>query len=93
MNTNEEQFKELHKALVALKDEVITSIQTQQQTFELPLTEAKVLEMLEVSPKTLRKYRNEGILAYSQIGNKYFYKMSDIERMLNQAYVKAYNLN
>lgn len=91
MANNEEQFKELHKALVAFKEEIVSSIQNKQKVYEEPLTEAKVLEMLKVSPKTLRKYRNEGILAYGQIGNKYFYKMSDIEQMLNQAYVKARN--
>ena len=93
MSITDKQFQELHEAFIALKEEVITSIKTKQQTFELPMTEAKVLEMLEVSPKTLRKYRKEGYLAYSQIGNKYFYKMSDIEKMLNYAYEKAPKLN
>lgn len=91
MITNDKQFQELHKALIALKDEVVTAIQNKQQSFEEPLTEKKVLEMLDISPKTLRTYRNEGIIGYSRIGNKFFYRMSDINKMFNQAHIEAYN--
>lgn len=91
MDKNDKQFQELHEALIALKKEMVSSIHQKLQEYEEPLTETKVLEMLEVSPKTLRKYRNEGLLAYSQIGNKFFYKMTDIQKMLNYGYVKTDN--
>ena len=93
MNNIDKQFQELHEALIALKKEMVSSIHQKLQEYEEPLTETKVLEMLNVSPKTLRAYRNDVILAYSRIGNKYFYNLSDIKKMLNYAYVKADNLD
>lgn len=89
--------KELMDVLNAVKElkEEIKTLSDKLTEFEENklLTEAQVLKMLDVSPKTLRAYRNDGILAYSRIGNKYFYKLSYIKRMLNYAYVKADNLD
>ena len=72
--------KELMDVLNAVKElkEEIKTLSDKLTEFEENklLTEAQVLKMLDVSPKTLRAYRNDGILAYSRIGNKYFYKLS-----------------
>ena len=77
------QFESLTKEIRELK-KIIT---TQQQ---IPLKESDVLDILGICAKTLRCYRNEGILSYSQIGKKYYYKLSDIQDMLNKGYVKAF---
>lgn len=84
-----QQLTDVLSAVQELKEEIIilSDKLTEFEENKL-LTEAQVLKMLEVSPKTLRKYRNEELLEYSQIGNKFFYKMSYINKMLNQGYVK-----
>ena len=42
----------------------------------------EVCQQLNISPRTLQDYRNNGIIAYYQLGGKILYKESDIERML-----------
>ena len=54
------------------------------------LTDREVSARLKVSLRTLQDYRNNGIIAYYQLGGKILYKESDIERML--AAKKEYDL-
>lgn len=85
----EMQLKELHKAVMSLREEVKTCRKLIEESRDTILTEAKVLELLDVGEKTLRSYRTNGLIAYSKIGNKFFYKMSDIETMINKARIEA----
>lgn len=48
----------------------------------------QVCELLKISPRTLQTYRDTGVLPYSQIGRKCYYKASDIEQFINQAQEK-----
>lgn len=52
------------------------------------LDNKQVCELLKISPRTLQTYRNTGVLPYSQIGRKCYYKDSDIEQFINQQQTK-----
>ena len=52
------------------------------------LDDKQVCELLKISPRTLQTYRNTGVLPYSQIGRKCYYKDSDIEQFINQQQTK-----
>ena len=54
------------------------------------LTDKEVSAWLKVSRRTLQDYRNNGIIAYYQLGGKILYKESDIERMLAANYREAF---
>ena len=54
------------------------------------LTDREVSARLKVSRRTLQDYRNNGTIAYYQLGGKIFYKESDIERMLLANYREAF---
>ena len=54
------------------------------------LTDKEVAERLKISRRTLQEYRNEGRIAYIQLGGKIIYKESDIERLLKAGYHEAY---
>lgn len=41
--------------------------------------------LLGLSKRTLQYYRSSGRLAYSQIGNKIYYKSSDLERIIKNS--------
>lgn len=47
-----------------------------------------VCELLHISSRTLQSYRDNGTLAYSQIGRKCYYKASDIETLIGQSQLK-----
>ena len=56
-------------------------------------TDKEVSARLKVSRRTLQDYRNNGIIAYYQLGGKILYKESDIERMVKSGYRNAYRLD
>jgi len=63
---------------------------------ENPLTEIwldiqEACQLLKISKRTLQSYRDNGILAFSQIGGKIYFRASDIESHLNRHYVKAFD--
>lgn len=38
--------------------------------------------LLNISPRTLQTFRDNGTLAYTQINHKIYYKSSDVEKMV-----------
>ena len=42
-----------------------------------------VCQMLNISPRTLQTFRDNGTLAYSQINRKVYYKPEDVENILH----------
>lgn len=50
-----------------------------------------VCQLLKISKRTLQSYRDNGLLPYSQISGKIYFKASDIETHLDSHYVKALN--
>ena len=45
-----------------------------------------VMQILHISPRTLQTLRSNGILPFSRIGNKLYYRRSDISLILNNHY-------
>ena len=43
-----------------------------------------VLKTLQISERTLQTFRDNGTLAYSQIGHKMFYKPEDVEAIFQE---------
>ena len=56
------------------------------------LTDKEVSAWLKVSRRTLQDYRNNGMIAYYQLGGKILYKESDIEKLVMSGYRNAYRL-
>ena len=50
------------------------------------LTSKEVCERLYISPRTLQDYRDRRIVPYTQFAGKILYKMSDLERLLDEHY-------
>lgn len=44
-----------------------------------------VILLLDISMRTLQSYRDRGVLAYSQIGNKCYYKLVDVKQLLKKS--------
>ena len=55
-------------------------------------TNKEVKQLLGVQDKLLKKYRDEGLLAYRQVGNKYWYTQADIDQFLAYNHFAAYNV-
>ena len=50
------------------------------------LDNQEVCEILRISKKTLQVYRDKGILPYSRIKHKIFFKTEDVYRLLESNY-------
>lgn len=44
-----------------------------------------VCSLLQISKRTLQSYRDNDILPFSQIGRKCYYKVSDVEQLINRS--------
>ncbi len=47
------------------------------------------MQMLKVSKRTAQNWREKGVIAFTQIGSKVYYKISDVEHLLKKNYVGA----
>jgi excisionase family DNA binding protein len=54
------------------------------------LTDKELSARLRISRRTLQDYRNEGRIPYYQFGGKTLYKESDLQRLLEDGYRKAF---
>lgn len=46
-----------------------------------------VCERLHISKRTLQNYRERGLVAYTSIRNKYYYRVADIATLLSQKHI------
>lgn len=47
-------------------------------------------QLLRISKRTLQNYRDNGVLSFSKIGGKIYFKAADIEAHLHKHYQKAF---
>ena len=57
---------------------------------KLLYTNKEIQEILGVGDKLIRQYRKDGLLGYSQVGDKFFYREEDILQFLDKHYHKPY---
>lgn len=57
-------------------------------------TNKEMLQLLGVDPKTLKKYRDEGLISYSQPFGKYIYSYQDLMNFLMNKNIRyeAFNI-
>lgn len=48
------------------------------------LDNQEVCEILNISKRALQTYRDNGILAFSQVGHKMFYRHEDVEQVIKR---------
>ena len=83
----------------SLVDELTSTIrELKRQVKELNLTKPKpiynndtIKQLLGIKDKLLRKYRDEGMLAYHRVGDKYWYTQDDVDTFLAKHYRPAFN--
>lgn len=47
------------------------------------------LKVMNISKRTAQSWRDSGIVSFSQVGAKIYYRFSDIEELLNKKYKKS----
>ena len=59
-----------------------------KSTKEQWLDNQELMQLLKISRRTAQNYRDTNMIAFSIIGNKIYYKLSDVEDLLNRHYRK-----
>lgn len=54
------------------------------------LDNADMFKLLKISRRTLQNWRDTGIISFSKVDGKIFYRYSDVEELLKNNYCKAF---
>jgi hypothetical protein len=79
-----EQIEQGVKELLA-KSRKVQSPKTREEWMD----NQEVCILLNISKRTLQSYRDRGILSFSQIGHKCYYRVKDIEQFVADAKTKT----
>jgi hypothetical protein len=82
MEENNALMKELLEEVRQIKTALIKPTKTKESDKWLDNTDVK--EMLHISTRTLQRLRVSGMLKYSKIKGKIYYRLTDIYLMLEQ---------
>jgi excisionase family DNA binding protein len=89
-----ENMEEFYRKLfdkMDLIDKKLEDRNNTKQLSEIWLDIQETCQSLKISKRTLQSYRDNGILPFSQIGGKIYFRATDIEEHLNRHYNKAFN--
>ena len=81
--------KEEYQLIINKLDEVIDILNKENKVNPLNVTWLDISEvciLLKISKRTLQNYRDYGILPFSKVGGKIYFKASDIEKHLEEHY-------
>jgi hypothetical protein len=83
--------KEQYDALAASIEEIKAKLDKQNKNpEEIFIDNQEFLLMMKISKRTAQTWRDEGKISFSQVGNKIYYKLADVEELLQKHYVKAF---
>jgi biopolymer transport protein ExbB/TolQ len=83
-----EQYTDLVNRLDTLNKKLEKNSKAPEETF---LDNQEFLELMKISKRTAQTWRDEGIVSFSQIGSKIYYKMIDVQKLLNKNYKAAFS--
>ena len=82
-----EQYNNLVSRLDKLNSTLESNQKPSQDTF---LDNQEFIQLKNISKRTAQTWRDEGKVSFSQIGSKIYYKMKDVEVLLDKNYNKAF---
>ncbi|UOK42125.1 MULTISPECIES: helix-turn-helix domain-containing protein [Flavobacterium] len=82
-----DQYNEILARLDAISHQINTKADPKKETF---LDNQEFLLLLKISKRTAQTWRDEGRISFSQVGNKIYYKLSDVEKLMVEHYNKAF---
>lgn len=83
-----EAFQEIIAKIEAINSKLT---QKEKQPKEQWLDNNELMELLKISKRTAQSYRDNGIISFSQVGNKIYYKLSDVEELMKKHYNKSFS--
>lgn len=82
-----DQFTDLMSKLDTIQSQLSIKADAKKETF---LDNQEFLLLMKISKRTAQTWRDEGKISFSQVGNKIYYKLSDVEKLLQEHYNKSF---
>lgn len=85
---SEDEVQEIKKRL----DEISFELKNKQRTEpdQIWYDNQEFLQLMNISKRTAQTWRDEGIISFSQVGSKIYYRMSDVQKLLDSNYNQAF---
>lgn len=95
----DEEFRESLRLSIKKHDEIVEKINLLMKELEksrklLPdpfFTNEEFMELMSVSVRTAQLWRDQKFISYSQISGKLYYRLSDIQKLLDENFHKSIN--
>lgn len=82
---------EAYQNLIGKIEEINARLsQKEKQPKEQWLGNKELMDLLKISKRTAQHYRDNGIISFSQVGSKIYYKLSDVEELMKKHYNKSF---
>ena len=82
-----DQFSDLMSKLDTIQSQLNFKNDPKKETF---LDNQEFLLLMKISKRTAQTWRDEGKISFSQVGSKIYYKLSDVEKLLQEHYNKSF---
>jgi len=85
---SEDEVQEIKKRL----DEISFELKNKQRTEpdQIWYDNQEFLQLMNISKRTAQTWRDEGLISFSQVGSKIYYRMSDVQKLLDSNYNQAF---
>ena len=84
-----DKLNKLVEFVHSLADEV-RGMRSLCQSSTVIYTNKTIKEVLGVQDKLLKKYRDDGLLSFHQVGDKFWYTYDDVQQFLSKHYYPAF---
>jgi hypothetical protein len=78
-----QQYIDLVNRLDNLNKKIEEKQKSPEATF---LDNQEFIQQMNISKRTAQTWRDQGVISFSQIGSKIYYRMSDIQKLLESNY-------
>lgn len=85
---SKEQFDAMMSRINEIHQKIHQKTLSKQEVF---LDNDEFIKMMKISRRTAQTWRDEGRVSFSQVGNKIYYKLSDIEKTMDEYYNKSFS--
>ena len=82
---SKDQFDELVAKMNEVLEKLNSKTAPKQEIF---LDNEELIAMLKISRRTAQTWRDEGKISFSQVGSKIYYKLSHVEKTMQDHYNK-----
>jgi len=80
----EEMLEKIHKRI----SDVALNVKTKQhlEPEDVFFDNQEFIQLMNLSKRTSQEWRNNGFIGYSQLGNKIYFRLSDVLQLLHDNY-------